>query len=164
MLKFVADIVKDLGVQVDQNRFSILTIGSRVDLHFSLMEYMANEAGMLNRITDIQYSAGLSDAALAMNIARMKVFQRLNGDRVEAPNFLVLVSGGYVNVDIDLAMTEANKARRSGIKLYAVNIGNTQEEEVRNVVRNSNRVFIAHDYSALHTLSRTVSEAICEGQ
>jgi len=94
---------------------------------------------------------GTTNTQDALRLTYRSVFRSRRGDRPGVPNVAIVVSDGNSNVLPDRTIPEADEARRRGIELFAVAVGQRSNP--------SEMAGIASDPDSAHLLSmRTEDE------
>ena len=71
---------------------------------------------------------GETNTQAALNMMYSDIFTSANGDRGSVPNVAILVSDGNSNVNDINTIPEAEEAKRLGITIYSVSLGNNVNE------------------------------------
>ena len=102
----------------------------------------------------------------ALQLLPKKVFTQELGDRPNAPNYAILITGGLVYSEFDLPLAE--KTRKRGIHLFGVGVGLTNEaEEMLNTIAAggpAQNLISAKKNSALHRVVDRIATFLCEGR
>ena len=68
----------------------------------------------------LEYAGGRTNIAGALSMLRKDMFKVANGDRVDMPNFGILITDGLATVNQELTLPEAIEARVAGIHLIVI--------------------------------------------
>ena len=87
------------------------------------MNTFTSKEDVLQAIDLLRYLAGKTNTAAALNLLRTQMFTPANGDRLDIPNFAIVVTDGQSNVDRENTLPEAILARAAGIQIIVVSVG-----------------------------------------
>ena len=93
------------------------------------------------------------------------LFNNTNGDRPGATNIGIVITDGESNVDAHLTIPEADNARLSNIKMFAIGIGDSISiDELRGIgdKPSDHFVFEAANFDALTAIREEVVVAACK--
>ena len=71
----------------------------------------------------IPYTGGRTNIASALKMAREELFVESQGDRQDAPNYLILFTDGEANVQPEMTIPEAIESRIAGIHTIVIGVG-----------------------------------------
>ena len=111
------------------------------------------------------FLAGKTNTASALNMARTQMFTVANGDRLNVPNFVIIITDGQSNINPTQTLPEAIEARISGIHIIVVSINQAPPNlEIRGMASapDSNNILSITDFSQLTTIQQTLIQATCD--
>lgn len=73
----------------------------------------------------LRYTAGKTNTGAALNLVWTQMFTVENGDRIDVPNFAIVITDGQSNVNPEQTLPEAIKTRLAGIQIIVVSVGKT---------------------------------------
>ncbi|GFR78033.1 collagen alpha-3(VI) chain [Elysia marginata] len=119
---FMNHMVDTLNIGIDNSRVGVVTYSddSRTEVylddHFDKMEL---ESG----ISGISYEYGNTNTAAGIKMVRNRLFSGNRGDRLDVPNFLVILTDGLSNINSESTLPEAELARKEGIHIITIGVG-----------------------------------------
>ncbi|KAL5004049.1 hypothetical protein ScPMuIL_017505 [Solemya velum] len=164
-LVFVDDVVSqfDVGPGTDHTRVGIETFGHKTWLQFNLNEHTYMRS-LLSAIKGIVHKGGRrTETGMAIDFMRNNMFQSASGSRQHAGHFGIVITDGRSQEPQKTARA-AQEARRQGITLFAIGVGdNISEEELRNIASDpkQDHVFMVDDYRALNTIKDELAARTC---
>lgn len=75
---------------------------------------------MVDALTGIQFTAGKTNIAAALEMARNELFTESAGDRDDAPNYLIIFTDGQSTVNQERTIPEAVLTRMAGAQVFNV--------------------------------------------
>ena len=91
-------------------------------LKIKLNEYNEH-LNLTDAVKTLHYPGYDTFTAGGLHVARTHMFTKHNGDRVNAPNVAVLITGGVSTVDKEETIPNAQKLHRDGIRVICIGIG-----------------------------------------
>ena len=89
---------------------------------------------------------GRTNTQAGIRTMRSDVFTRTRGDRSGVPNVAVLVTDGNSNIEREDTVPEAERAKRDGITLYVVALGDAVDLGEVNAIAGTSSGSSAGDY------------------
>jgi len=114
-------IVEGLNFNGGRTRAGVVTYGDQAQIRFKLNEY-TDQVSVLNGIAFTQENGGTNTAG-GIEMAVNQVFTAADGDRAGDENVMIVITDGQSNINENMTPVMAEQARRSGIKIYAIGIG-----------------------------------------
>ncbi|WAR09891.1 CO6A6-like protein [Mya arenaria] len=135
-------IVNKADIDSGGVRIGLASFDNEVHVHFALNKY-STKFEIVDAIDNAKYvSSATKYRRNAMGILRKRMFVQSNGDRPGKKSFLVIVTDGLQEENMNRYLNEAIRMKRNNVKIMTVGVG----------VDNSNRLFAAssdpkNDYS-----------------
>ena len=127
-LGLIETILDETDIDSGNVRVGFMTYGTSSEIRSELNGY-DNKNEVIDAIYSVEYSGGGSNTADALLAARSKVFgSRM--DRPDAQNVIILVTDGFSDINAHRTAQEAELAKQSGIKIYAVGVGFSDTREL----------------------------------
>ena len=125
-----------------------------------------NETQILLFINDsISYPAGSTNTAQALEVARTVVFIQANGDRVNAPNVVVVITDGASNVNPQLTLPMAEALRNVTDSVITIGVANAVEAELQGIGNQppvaNETYFILSEFDLLDPLVNQIRGLVC---
>ncbi|KAK3591361.1 hypothetical protein CHS0354_040323 [Potamilus streckersoni] len=161
---FVKDMIRQYQISPVCTRVGVVTYSSGVYNQFFLDGYNT-QMELLGAIDNIQYQPGLSHAADAIKFVTSSSFLSQHGDRSDAPNVAVLVSGSDSGANT-ATVSAANDARRNGITFYSVGVGSSfNQGEMMGVANDpDSRYYMqSESYDSLGSLAQPLALRLANG-
>ena len=121
IMGFAYQFVMDLSIGSDLVRLSVINFADDPYICFYLNSY-STKRGVINALV-AKFQGGRTGTESALRSMYEDVFTASRGDRSGVDNYAVIVSDGGSNINKDRTIPEANEARRRGIKVYSVAVG-----------------------------------------
>ncbi|CAH1784875.1 unnamed protein product [Owenia fusiformis] len=166
MLKdFVKNVVNRLDTST--TRVGLLTFATGTNIDWNLNKY-GQKSDLLAAINEVTQIGGSTHTAEAIRVVREQMFTTENGDRIQVPNVIVLVTDG-VSKDVD-PLPEAQKAKDAGIAITCVGVGNEfkqagkkAQDELNGISSDPDEsyVFEVGSYAELEGVAAKVTQRTC---
>lgn len=107
---------------------------------------------------------GETNTRAALNLLHTAVFTASRGDRLGVPNRAVVITDGQSNVQQDRTLTEAAEARRSGVELFVVGVGeDVNVAELHGIASTpgSEHVLMMRSTSMSSAVANTLLDRLC---
>jgi len=164
-LKFMEAVVNFFQIGSSLTRVGVYTFSTGAGKEFDLDTYLTNQ-GVTRAINNIRYHGGLTQTALALNLATIAFNDPAkNGARpVSAgiPRVVVLITDGCSNT---YSINQpARNLLASGVTVYSVGIGNVDVSELRFIASDPDRehVFLLRSYAA--SFVQLLSGTTCDSE
>ena len=107
-------------------------------------------------------------AGSALKYMNDVMFQPINGDRSDVPNFAFVITASDVNAsdsDVTAATEESLRASEDGVRLYFVKVGSRKENDeiLREIASGSDQLLTAKDSQELAQTAPLVQQQVCQG-
>ena len=162
ILGFVDHLIRLIGLNDEKTRIGVVTFSTGAMIDFHLKDYRSARA-ITKAILEIEHVPGQTNIAAALQAMREEMFLQKNGDRPGVPNIGILITDGYSYKNYEETIPEAKKARERGIQLFAIGIGLEDEDEIKRIADDKNRVFGTSNFDTLAQIVYDVRDAICRG-
>jgi collagen type VI alpha len=120
-MQLTRKIVHGLNFAGGRTRVGVMTYGDSPTIRFHLNQY-TDKQSVMNAIAFTQ-QLGRTNTAGAIDQMRLDMFTSNRGDRPGDPNYAILITDGYSNINQHRTIPAADQARQRGIKMVAVGIG-----------------------------------------
>lgn len=165
VLSFVKEFLSTAYIASDGVRVSVVTYSTSVHVEFLLDRYTTREE-IYGAIDQIPYRYGSTNTADGIKAIRQQVFSVETGDRVDAPNFLFVVTDGVSNINAYRTIEEAEMAKNQDIHIYAIGIGLADTNELQKMASEPTdaNTFIVQEFSELKGVQAELFEEFCPGR
>lgn len=161
-LEFVKNNIRYYNINPQCTRIGIVTYSSGAYNQFFLNHY-TTQSQLFNAIDGIQYHAGGSNTADAINYVASQGFSTANGGRTGVPHYGILVTGSS-STNSAQTVAAAKTAQQSGMSFYTVGVGNGYNTaEMRGVASGSRNFFTSQSYNALNSVAEPLATRINGG-
>ena len=113
-----------------------------------------------------EYIRGRTNTSGALRMVREQIFVEANGDRPTIPNFAIIVTDGYSNIESDKTIPEAIENRVAGIHQIVATVENDPNNlEIKGLASDPDtaNIFNVVRYSQLPSMIADVVQATCNG-
>ena len=165
MLNFVATVAGTFTIGDTAARIGFVKFGNSATNVFFLERY-DSQADVVDAILRVSYDGGATNTQEALKVMHEEQFTDSNGDRIDAINVAIVLTDGESTVDPERTIPEAQEARRKGITIFAIGIGdNANEAELRLMSSDPQQLdqnyFLAPSFDALDDITDAVADATC---
>ncbi|ESN96267.1 hypothetical protein HELRODRAFT_189175 [Helobdella robusta] len=157
---FTRNLIISLNLNVG-SRVGALIFSDKAEIQFQLKTYTDTKSA-LNAV-NFRFVEGSTNTAEAIRVARMEMFQPYNGDRLNAPNVLLLITDGQSNVQ-NRTLDETRLAMNAGITILTIGIGSyVNVDELSRITSFpiSANMFVIRDYFQLTDIVTPLSNVLC---
>ena len=167
MKNFVRILVGNLEINTGIVRVGVLVYGDTPNIAFNLNDFRDGEDAA-KAILDIEFSRGTTDTAAALALVRTEMLRADRGNRVDAPDVVIVVTDGDSN-DIERTLTEARLLKEAGVTSLALGVSDprwmrsTELYGIASLPRDTNALRV-RDYASLDKVVEAIQEAICNGR
>ena len=119
MLKFIKDVVTIFSSTGGDMRFALVSFSDNATVEFYLDTRREN---ILTEINNIKYLKGRTNIADGLQTVRQEIFKSQRGDRINAPNIIILITDGIPNERIDDTTPQAVLLKKTGAYLLIVGV------------------------------------------
>ncbi|XP_069108494.1 cartilage matrix protein-like [Argopecten irradians] len=164
MIDFVKSFLHIADIDSGAYRVAVLTYSTNVQIQF-LLNTWTTKSDIFSALDIIPYAYGSTNTADAIKMMRTEVFQIIHGDRPNVPNIAIIVTDGVSNINARRTVPEADEAKAVGIEIYALGIGLSDEEELKQLASSplSEHLYTVKDFSELTLLKDNIFTTFCPG-
>ncbi|KAH9523796.1 Collagen alpha-5(VI) chain [Bulinus truncatus] len=160
VLPFLQDVVSSLDVGPDEHQAHVgaLAFGTFARILFRLDTYK-DKNRLISAISRIRYVGGNTNINTALKTARDLMLRRsAKGVRAGASQVIVLLTDGQSD-NWRATIKEAEATRDAGIEIFAVGVGEADENELVSIASQPSRdhVFYVSDFRDLNTITNALS-------
>lgn len=166
VLSFFKFVVQQIPVGFYNTRFGSVTFGNEATINFQLNTYNTTQQ-ILNAIDGIRYKDENTNTSGALWMMRSIMFTSQNGDRRNAPNIAIVITDGRSTYDHNLTLPYATDAKRAGITIIAIGVGDQVDPAELNGIASVDTngtpiVYQVDNYDALYTIEQEISSVACD--
>ncbi|XP_077414909.1 collagen alpha-3(VI) chain-like isoform X2 [Vanacampus margaritifer] len=160
ILIFLENLVQGFMVDINQIRVGLVQFSSQPRLEFNLTTHMTREA-VVDAIRNLTFVGGGTDTASALTFVLENSFTAEFGSRANVPKVLILITDGQSSTNVS---APAQALRDAGIQVFAVGVGNANEDELREIASPppETHVFNVVDFDAISGIEGSLITSICE--
>jgi len=119
---FARLVVSGLDVTNDNARVGAITFSDEVVGQFYMKDYIGQAVALYNAF-DFYDVFGTTNTPAALTDAQTQQFTMANGDRDGIPNYIVIVSDGYSDVNQQNTIPDAMALKNQGVTIYSIAVG-----------------------------------------
>lgn len=141
-----------------------MTYGNRATIQFHLNKY-SDKPSLLKAVENIKWKNQNTNTSGGIYVMDKVMFTSENGDRPRAPNVGIIITDGVSskNYGAHLTVPYAEEARKRGITLFAIGIGDQiSMSELHGIAGNASNVLLATDFDALSTIKAAIVSKTCD--
>jgi len=109
------------------NRRTKLFSGNKATLNFYLSNF-TDVSSLVNAVQNIAYLGGNTNTTGGLRLARTEIFNAANGDRLDIPNVIILITDGIPTREVDELPAEVRRIKNSGDRIVGVGVTNAVSE------------------------------------
>ena len=158
--RFVMDLVKTLDLFPNGAHAAVTTFSSTASLVIKFQDNTTND-DFEAALDTLPSPVGGTAIGIALDVALNKMFQEVNGMRLDSPKVAVLITDGDSNSAVDYAGFR-NLFRGAHIKLLVVGIGNVNENALLELVETPDDLLLVTDFAALDVTDFVEHTTFCE--
>ncbi|XP_076443657.1 matrilin-1-like isoform X2 [Babylonia areolata] len=158
VLGFVGDVINLFDVGRDRTRFGVITFSNEAHLAFGLNSFV-NKDKLLKAVNPrtVEYRSGITNTADALEMAG----EQLNIEgRPRVEQVVILMTDGQSR-DPGSTVAEAQKLRRQGVRVVALGVGESVDEQELQGVTGDNEVVKVGDFTSLLNHTRQLASRAC---
>ena len=160
ILAYVRALINQLEVDEDVIRVAATQFSTEAHLIYYLNRYFTRQ-GASNALVNLRQIEGSTNLRAGFDFIRNNIFQRVNGDRPEAPNILVVITDGFAD-DRENALLAANRLKNDGTQIYMVGVGlDASEDELMRYASDSRDVTYVESPNQLLSTVASVISRVC---
>ncbi|XP_075897101.1 matrilin-4-like isoform X2 [Nelusetta ayraudi] len=157
--QFVNSIVDSLDVSRTGTRVGLLQYSTNVRAEFTLSQY-ASAQEVQRAVSQVQYMGRGSMTGSALRHMFEFSFTAKEGARPDIPRVSVVFTDGRSQDDVS---EWANKAKTSGVTIYAVGVGKAIEQELREIASepDEKHLYYAQDFKDMGEITQKLKSRMC---
>ncbi|EMP38900.1 Collagen alpha-1(XXII) chain [Chelonia mydas] len=161
--QWVSNLVETFEIGLDKTRVGVVRYSDRPATEFDLGRYQTREA-IKEAARNIKYYGGNTNTGDALRYINTYSFSKEAGGRPSDPTsqkVAILLTDGRSQ---DYVMDAATAARKAGIRIFAVGVGEALKEELDEIASDpkSAHVFHVSDYNAIDKIRGKLRRRLCE--
>ncbi|XP_074802818.1 collagen alpha-1(XXII) chain-like [Natator depressus] len=161
--QWVSNLVETFEIGLDKTRVGVVRYSDRPATEFDLGRYQTREA-IKEAARNIKYYGGNTNTGDALRYINTYTFSKEAGGRPSDPTsqkVAILLTDGRSQ---DYVMDAATAARKAGIRIFAVGVGEALKEELDEIASDpkSAHVFHVSDYNAIDKIRGKLRRRLCE--
>ena len=146
----------------------MVVFGDRADLEIKLDDFHEHYY-LTDAVKKLHYPGFDTFTAGGLHVARTHMFTKHNGDRVNASNVAVLITGGVSTIDQNETIPNAQDLHRDGTRVICIGIGDGISEDELSAIsspphKKDQDYFIRSDFSSLTEFTSILVERINEAE
>ena len=146
----------------------MVVFSGSAELSIKLKDYHEHSS-LTDAVKRLDYPGSDSFTAGGLEVARTHMFTKHNGDRVNASNVAVLITGGVSTIEQNDTIPNAQDLHRDGIRVICIGIGDGANEDELSAIsspphKKDQNYFIWSDFSSLTEFTITLVERINEAE
>ncbi|XP_062566472.1 collagen alpha-1(XII) chain-like [Saccostrea cucullata] len=120
MKKYAKSLVNRFDIDNKEYAVGLMRYGESNDMQWNLNNYTSKKE-IISAVDRVGHKRGTSsDAASAIHMVRLRMFNKRNGDRAFARNLIFLMTANERSDDMYATWNEAEEAEKENINLYTV--------------------------------------------
>ncbi|ELU05673.1 hypothetical protein CAPTEDRAFT_217523 [Capitella teleta] len=163
MKDFTSGLVELLDIDSGRVRLGLLVFASNPQRLFQ-MSHFQSRAQMLPQVKQASYIRGTTNTAAAIRFVYQNMFTPAHGDRNRVQDVMILVTDGASD-DKEETLDAAREARRRGIHIFVVAVGNWLDVQEINAIATypyeKNRVQLENFRSLNEDFARRMKDLVC---
>uniref|UniRef100_A0A4W6EZP7 Matrilin 2 n=1 Tax=Lates calcarifer TaxID=8187 RepID=A0A4W6EZP7_LATCA len=159
--QFVNGIVDSLDISKTGTHVGLLQYSTKVRTEFTLSQYTAAQ-DIKQAVTRMQYMGRGSMTGSALRHMFEFSFSAKEGARPNIPRVSIVFTDGRSQDDVS---EWANKAKNSGVTIYALGVGKAIEQELREIASepDEKHLYYAEDFEKMGEITKKLKSRICKG-
>uniref|UniRef100_A0A452ITL6 VWFA domain-containing protein n=1 Tax=Gopherus agassizii TaxID=38772 RepID=A0A452ITL6_9SAUR len=163
--QWVSNLVETFEIGPDKTRVGVVRYSDRPTTEFDLGRYQTREE-IKEAARNIKYYGGNTNTGDALRYINTYSFSKEAGGRPSDPpikKVAILLTDGRSQ---DYVMDAATAARKAGIRIFAVGVGEALKEELDEIASDpkSAHVFHVSDYNAIDKIRGKLRRRLCESK
>ncbi|XP_070768046.1 matrilin-2-like [Enoplosus armatus] len=158
--QFVNGIVDSLDISRTGTHVGLLQYSTKVRAEFTLGQYTTAQ-GIKQAVSRMQYMGRGSMTGLALRHMFEFSFSAKEGARPNIPRVSIVFTDGRSQDDVS---EWANKAKNSGVTIYALGVGKAIEQELREIASepDEKHLYYAEDFENMGEITKKLKSRICK--
>ncbi len=164
VLQFVTSVISTLDIDYGSHRVGIASFGSYASIEFYLNDH-GYLGDLIEAVDSIKWLDEMTNTSGGIRVMRKEIFNIKYGDRKDVPNIGIIMTDGESNRDRKLTQFEADQARKEGIILYVIGVGDEVDmSEVESVANdpNSDFLFLSRDFVNLDRIKAPLMQRVAK--
>lgn len=163
VLDYVAGVIDNLEVGKDRTRIGLITYSDTATVRFNLNKYTRKE-DILQVVKSQLWIQGKTNTADALRLMRTQLFTEANGDRLDVPNYAIVLTDGESNINAEMTVKEAIQARIEGAHVIVVTVSEKPTLEIKGIASDPDdqNILFVEKFSMLPSLSNRLVKAVCD--
>uniref|UniRef100_A0A8C4GHP1 Matrilin 2 n=1 Tax=Dicentrarchus labrax TaxID=13489 RepID=A0A8C4GHP1_DICLA len=159
--QFVNGIVDSLDISRPGSHVGLLQYSTKVRTEFTLGQYTTAQA-IKQAVSRMQYMGRGSMTGSALRHMFEFSFSVKEGARPNIPRVSIVFTDGRSQDDVS---EWANKAKNSGVTIYALGVGKAIEQELREIASepDEKHLYYAEDFENMGEITKKLKSRICKG-
>lgn len=124
-VKFAREFIMGLDVDSDAVRVGAIAFSNTIVGEFYMNQNIGNVQNVFNSL-DFYNMFGTTNTPAALQDAASQ-FTAARGDRPGVPNYVVIVTDGYSNVNPEQTIPLANQLKTNGVTIYVIAVGDSPQ-------------------------------------
>ncbi|GAA6217547.1 matrilin-2 [Lates japonicus] len=158
--QFVNGIVDSLDISKTGTHVGLLQYSTKVRTEFTLSQYTTVQ-DIKQAVTRMQYMGRGSMTGSALRHMFEFSFSAKEGARLNIPHVSIVFTDGRSQDDVS---EWANKAKNSGVTIYALGVGKAIEQELREIASepDEKHLYYAEDFEKMGEITKKLKSRICK--
>lgn len=166
VLSFFKFVVSNVPVGFYATRFASVTFGNEATVDFHLNTFNTTR-DILAAIDKIPYKDENTNTSGGLWKMKSELFTKQYGDRSSAPNICIVMTDGKSTYDANYTIPYANEAKRSGIIIVVIGVGDKTDRDELEAIASLNStgspiVYEVDNYDALYTIQSEIAAVACD--
>lgn len=162
MLDATKAFISSQEIDTGKTRIGMLVYSTDSSIKFHLNQYKT-EREILKAVDNIDYMAGSTNTAGAIQVMRNEMFKKENGARDKASKVGIIITDGVSNINYHRTIPEAEQAREMGIVLLAIGVGLSNTLELDGIAGRSENKLNIDRFEELEFKLDTFFRSVCNG-
>ncbi|XP_056900285.1 matrilin-2-like isoform X2 [Takifugu flavidus] len=156
---FVISIVESLNVSQTGSHVGLLQYSTKVRTEFTLRQHTSAQS-IRQAVSRMQYMGRGSMTGSALRHMFQFSFSAKEGARPNVPHVGIVFTDGRSQDDVS---EWANKAKKSGVTIYAVGVGKAIEQELREIASepDEKHLYYAEDFQDMGEITKKLKSRMC---
>lgn len=162
MLDATKAFISSQEIDTGKTKVGMLVYSTDSSIKFHLNQYQT-EKQILEAVDNIDYMAGSTNTAGAIQVMRNEMFTKENGAREKASKVGIIITDGVSNINYHRTIPEAERARDNGIVLLAIGVGLSNTLELDGIAGRSENKLNIDRFEELEFKLDTFFRSVCNG-
>ncbi|KAJ8288247.1 hypothetical protein COCON_G00009060 [Conger conger] len=161
MKHFLHTFVDGLDIGIHKVRIGLAQFSNDPHQEFLLGEHMEKKA-LLEQIDNLIHRGGGTETGKALRFLQSTYFTEAGGSRASenVPQITVVITDGSSSDEVEVP---AQELRKHGVIIFAIGIGEANEEELQKIANSPHKHFVISidNYNTLQKLTRSFKRTVC---